>query len=424
VASFKIKGLNGKKKLEGVLPVRGAKNAVLKALAASILFKQGVSIKNVPVIADVLKMQALLEDIGIEIKKDGRRSLFLKPKKNLKKRLDKKKAEMLRSSVVLTGPLLASEGEVYFPHPGGCVIGTRPIDVFLDSFKKMGAKVKINDRDYRIKADRLKGADVFFKLPSVTATETIMMTAVFADGTTRLKNVACEPEIESLARFLNKAGADIKGAGTHTIVIKGPRVLKREIFVTPPDRIEAGSLAIIAALCGKNIRITGCDPCHMDAILNAFDRIGVDLLKTNKSLLINSKRVKPRLKPLDIKTREYPGFPTDLQAPMAVLLTQCHGRSKIFETVFEGRLNYLNDLSRMGAEVVLCDPHRAIVDGVSDLRGREVESPDLRAGLAFLIASMVAKGDSIINNIGYIDRGYENIEDRLNQVGAEIKRIN
>jgi UDP-N-acetylglucosamine 1-carboxyvinyltransferase len=420
VTRFLIKGLNGNKKLSGSLPVRGAKNSVLKALASSILFKQGLEIHNVPYIQDVSRMRDLLLKLGYEIDKLGKRAFKLRSPKGFKTSLDNEIAKTFRSSIVLSGPLLAREGKVIFPHPGGCVIGARPIDVFLESFKKMGAQTRSDGNFYVVSAKRLKGADIFFKLPSVTATETLMMAACLAKGTTRLYNAACEPEILFLADFLNASGANIKGAGTHTIIIKGVPQLNKGVFNTPPDRIEAGSLAVIAALCGKEMKITNCDPRYMGAIIHALESAGVSVDIKKTSLGIKSSL---KLRPVDIKTREYPGFPTDLQAPFSVLLTQANGRSKIFETVFEGRLNYLNDLVRMGAEVVICDPHRAIVDGPSKLRGREMESPDLRAGLSFLAAALIAKGDSVIHNANYIDRGYERIEDRLNTVGAEIRRI-
>ncbi len=419
MSRFIVKGLSGRKKLSGEIPVRGAKNAVLKAFAASLLFKKGMEISNAPVIEDVLKMTDILRSSGANVTRSGERSYFVSVSGSLNTVIEPKIAKLLRSSIVLTGPMLAREGRVSFPHPGGCVIGARPIDVFFDSYRRMGAKISEKDGMYVIECDRLKGADIFFRVPSVTGTETVMMAAVLAKGVTRIFNAACEPEVQSLADFLKKSGADIKGEGTHEITVKGGKLLNTGKFVTPPDRIEAGSLAVLGAVLGKKIRVTDCDPSHMRAVLHAFESAGIPFLAGKSFVEVKSPKV---IRNFDIKTGEYPGFPTDLQAPFAVLLTQAVGQSKIFETIFEGRLGYLNDLSRMGAGVVICDQHRAIIDGPSSLRGRDVESPDLRAGLAFLAAAMVAEGDSVIRNAGFIDRGYEKIEDRLNKVGAEIKR--
>jgi UDP-N-acetylglucosamine 1-carboxyvinyltransferase len=421
MSSFLVKGLSGQKTLTGVLPVMGAKNSILKAQACSLLFKNDVLLHNAPLIEDVIRMNTVLEGLGSNVEQVSKRSFSLKAPKSLKTDIDKDIAKLLRSSVVLTGPILAREGRVSFPHPGGCVIGERSIDVFLDAFQKMGAHLKEDNDVYVLEAKKLRGTEIFLKVPSVTVTETLMMTAVLVNGITVLHNCACEPEVVCLAQFLNSAGANVSGAGTHTIIIQGSgELLDKGVFNTPPDRIEAGSFIIISALCGKDLKITNCNPDDMRAVLFALKKIGVNVKKDKDYISVSSDS---KLKPLDIKTSEYPGFPTDLQAPLSVLLTQAQGRSLIFETVFEGRLNYATDLKRMGADIVICDPHRAMVTGPTSLRGREVESPDLRAGLAFLIAALMASGDSVVNNTYNIDRGYEKIEDRLNTVGAEIKRI-
>ncbi len=419
---FIIQGLEGQRVLEGKIPVRGAKNAVLKAFAASILFENGIRIDNVPFIQDVASMSELLKHLGVDVGQSGEKSFLLNSSEFIGTDLCGDIAKSFRSSIVLTGPILAREGRVTFPHPGGCVIGERPIDIFLEGFKKMGADIDVHDRQYIISAEKLHGAEIVFKIPSVTAAETLMMTAVLVPGKTVLHNVACEPEIVALADFLNRGGADISGAGSHTIVIKGRNSLlkNKEPYQIPSDRIETGSFAILAAVCGKDIEITDCQPSHLKVLLRAFDNAGVNFEITENSIRIKAS---PQLNAVDIKTHEYPGIPTDIQSPLAVFLTQASGRSFIFETVFEDRLNYLNELARMGADVTICDPHRAFISGITPLRGREMESPDLRAGLAFVIAALVAKGESIVHNIHNIDRGYENIEKRLRVVGADIKRI-
>lgn len=418
--SFLVKGFGGRKKLKGVLPVMGAKNAVLKAQAAGILFKDEIIIENAPFIEDVLKMNEILSGLGVMVEDMGERTFVFKIPKSVGGDLSGELAKTLRASIVLTGPVLARNGYVSFPHPGGCVIGKRPIDIFLDGFKKMGAKLKTKKNSYVLECEYLKGTEIFFKAQSMTATETFMMAGVLAKGITILKNCACEPEISSLAGFLNSCGADIKGAGTHTIIVKGTGLLKKGIYRTMPDRLEAGSFLIIGALCGKDLKITGCEPAHLEAVTDLLIRAGVKIKIGDGFISISAPA---SLMAVDLKTHEYPGFPTDLQAPLAVLLTQSTGKSLVFETVFEGRLDYINDLKRMGADAVICDQHRAIINGPIKLTGRVMDSPDLRAGLAFLTAGLVADGESVINNAYNIDRGYEKIEERLAAVGAEIKRI-
>lgn len=429
---FYITGFAGKKKLEGVIPVSGAKNAVLKAMAATILFKGKVELTNVPEIEDALRMLDLLKELGAEV--DGENGKYTidtggVSSGNLATDISKK----LRASIVLSGPLLSRFGKVSFPHPGGCVIGARPIDLFLDGFEKMGALVSVeNDGErarYVIKAPKggLRGAEIFFRSQSVTGTETFMMAGVLAKGDTIIKNAALEPEIYDLAQFLNSAGAKIEGAGTPTIKIKGMGLLSaRKKYVTPPDRIEAGSFLILVALCGKDVTVSNCEPAHLESLIEILCYSGIDLIVGKNFIRVKNdvkKGGKNKIRAVNLKTHEYPGFPTDLQAPMSVYLTQAVGESQVFETIFEGRLNYLESLVRMGANITIMDPHRAIVRGPTPLVGKELESPDLRAGLAFVIAAIVAKGDSVIHNVYNIDRGYEKIEERLSEIGVSITRI-
>lgn len=423
---FLITGLAGKHTLKGSIKVGGAKNAALKAMAASVLFKDELTLKNVPSIEDIHRMGDLLEGLGstVEAKKSGVYKIKTDPKSNA--RLCPEISKRMRASVVLTGPLLARFGHVEFPHPGGCVIGERPIDVFIEGFKKMGAAVRKKGTSYVVDAEggRLKGAEIFLKVQSVTATETFLMAAVLARGTTVIKNAATEPEIEDLALFLKKCGARIGGIGTTTLTIEGgaPLLAKGKAYETVPDRIEAGSFIILAALAGRDVTITHCEPEHLESLTDALARAGVHLeIKKNSVRVLGSAR---KLKAVNIKTHEYPGFPTDLQAPMTVFLTQAVGESLVFETIFEGRLNYTESLNAMGADVVMMDPHRVIVRGSTSLHGKNLESPDLRAGLAFIIAAIVAKGDSVIHNVYNIDRGYERIEERLAKIGVSITRVN
>ena len=410
--------VKGGKSLEGEIEVSGSKNASLPALAASLLFKNKVEFQNLPAIEDIKRMKELLENI-----KQGEFNYEI--------------AKQIRASILAVGPALARYGKAVFPHPGGCVIGARPIDVFLDGWKAMGATFseilpsesnKINSISaYEIKSfGGLKGCDYTFRTPSVTGTEGLMMTAVLAHGETTLRNAAMEPEIFYLAEFLNKNGAQISGAGTHTISINGRdgKLLEGNMpFCAPPDRIEAGSFLVLGALLAKNLVIKNFPADELSALLTILKAAGVEFAySTGKAGILTLKQV-AALRAVNIKTQEYPGFPTDLQAPFAILATQAEGASMIHETIFEGRLNYVEHLNRMGAKITLCDPHRAIIYGASPLKGLRLESPDIRAGLAFLIAALVAEGDSTIGNIYQIDRGYEKIDKRLNAIGADIKRI-
>ncbi|MEI6296475.1 MAG: UDP-N-acetylglucosamine 1-carboxyvinyltransferase [bacterium] len=426
---FKVKGLGGKKTLEGVIEINGAKNAVLQALSFSVLFKDELVIKNIPQIEDVKRMKDLLRALGAEVNDLSPKSCSIKFGKKINTDIPDEISKKLRASIVLTGPILARMGIVSFPHPGGCVIGARPIDVFLDGFKKMGSRIENEEKKYSIKATdgKLKGANIFMKNQSVTGTQTLMMAAVLAKGKTTIKNASLEPETKHLADFLNKCGAKIKGAGTSTIEVIGTGLLsaKGKAYITPSDRIEAGSFIILGALCANNLEIKNCDPEWNESLIEYLISTGVKMQVGKNSIrfIDNSKTPNSDYKSLNIKTHEYPGFPTDLQAPMVVFLTQSTGESFIFETIFEGRLNYADDLKRMGADIKVWDPHRATVKGPSNLHGREMESPDIRAGLAFLLAAILAEGDSVIHNAYYIDRGYGEIEDRLKKIGVEIERF-
>jgi len=427
--SFVVTGLGGKKTLSGTIAVRGAKNAVLPAMASAIIFKDTLTLTNVPLIQDVDRMVKLLLGLGATVQKKSTRRYQITAKETTQTSFATDAAEQLRASIILTGPTLARYGSVSFPHPGGCVIGPRPIDLFLDGFKKMGGSVTETENHYRItaKEKKLHGATIFFRVISVTATETFMMAATLAEGKTILKNAALEPEIKHLADFLNGCGANIKGAGTPTIEIEGTGLLSAmgAVYTTLPDRIETGSFLILGALAADNLEITDCNPEHVSMLIELLQFSGVPIEVKKSSICIknNGKKRNRDFQALNIRTHEYPGFATDLQAPMVVYLTQVSGQAVVFETIFEGRLNYTADLVLMGADITMWDPQRVMIKGPRTLRGRELEGPDLRAGLAFVIAAIVAKGRSVINNVYYIDRGYENIEKRLKNIGVSIERI-
>lgn len=424
---FVVEGLGGEKPLSGSVRINGSKNAALPAFAAALLFKHPVHLSNIPSIEDISRVCELLEGIGAEVeqgKKKGEYTLT-SPHEGGKPQLNKDIAKRLRASVIFTGPLLARYGEVQFPHPGGCVIGPRPIDLFLSAYEAMGARSYLSGETYVLSApEGLHGAEIFFKNQSVTATEAIMMAAVLAEGTTTLHNVALEPEVTSVAEFLRDAGAHITGIGSTTLTIKGGGVLttNKPHYQCIPDRIETGSFLILGALTAESLTLTDIDPTHILSLITLLQESGVDLTVEKKSLHIKNGRPNRSYRAVNVKTHEYPGFPTDLQAPLLTYLTQVSGESLVFETVFENRLGYTEDLLRMGANIKVFNPHQAVVVGPTPLKGRHLESPDIRAGLAFLIAAIVASGPSVVHNVYYIDRGYEHIEERLQALGVSIRR--
>lgn len=421
--SFVINGLVGERTLRGDIPVRGAKNDALKILAASFLFKDTVAITNVPDIADIGALSDLIQDLGARVVRTERRIEVTAPSET-STILNRVMTKKFRASVVLTGPILARYGKVSLPHPGGCVIGARPIDLFLKSFQKMGATYTMDDEYYHIiaKDGKLRGADIFLDIASVGVTETVMMAATLAEGTTYIRNAAMEPEIQNLATYLVACGARIEGIGTPTLVIHGGEVLqsKGEVYKVIPDRIETGSFLILAALAGDGVRITDCDPRNIRSLLSLLEQVGVKYECGEDSITV--RKPTSLYTSVNIRTHEYPGLATDLQAPMTVFLTQAKGDGLVFETMFEGRLNYTQDLIKMGADITMFDPHRVMVRGPRMLTGRELEGPDLRASFAYVIAAVIAKKQSIIYNTSHIDRGYEKLEERLRAIGVDITR--
>ena len=419
--AFAVTGLAGEAALSGAVSIEGAKNAALPLMAAALVMEGETKLANVPDIADVHSMNALLEGLGAYTSFENH-ALSIRTKDARGTVLDQDIAKRLRASVLLLGAVLARSGKVTLPHPGGCVLGSRPIDLFLNGFEKIGCRVSEAGETYTIEApDGIQGGTVFFRVMSVTATETFMIAAVKAAAPVTLQNCAMEPEIVALAEFLQKAGARITGAGTPTIVIHPSYVEPPEApFAVIPDRIEAGSFLMLGALAGKEITIQNCNPAHLEAVIETLREMGVTISIATNSMTVSRAR---DLKPIDIRTHEYPGFPTDLQAPMTVLLTQAAGESSMLETIFDGRLNYAADLTRMGANIQVVNPHKAIVKGPTPLKARAIDGPDIRAGLAFLLAAAIADGESMIGNAHLIDRGYEKIESKLAALGLGIKRI-
>lgn len=428
IEAFKITGLNGKKKLSGEITVSGSKNNALPLLASSVLFATPVSFSNVPSITDVEKMLTLLENTGAKVTRQGD-TVTIDPKNIRSGDIDVSVANKLRASIILTGSLFARMKHVTFPSPGGCVIGKRPIDLFLEGYGKLGATVTEENGVFVVSAEKLSGMDFFFRLQSVTGTEALLMASVLAHGTTVLKNVALEPEVTDLAEFLRDSGAAISGIGTGTLTIKGTGGIplsyaQKKPHCVIPDRIEAGSYLVLGALCATDLSVTRCNPAHLELPLTILKDMGVPLeIGENFVRITGNTQENGAFLPTSIRTHEYPGFPTDLQSPFLVLCTQGGGESAVEEMIFEGRLSYTADLISMGAVIDVPHPHRAVVKGPSKLSGRELYTPDLRAGLAYIIAATVAKGTSFIHNIHYVDRGYENAEEKLKGIGVAIERI-
>ncbi|MFA5029238.1 MAG: UDP-N-acetylglucosamine 1-carboxyvinyltransferase [Patescibacteria group bacterium] len=413
--------IQGGRPLGGKIAVSGAKNAALKILAASLLSEEPCTITNLPNIEDINRLVEIMANLGAKIERQDHR-LTIEPKNLSKTSADPELAKKLRSSIMVAGPLLARFGEVTLTHPGGCIIGKRPIGMFLDGFKALGATIYEN-RDngfYTLKAKDLRGAKIVLPWISVTVTESMMMTACLAKGTTKIINAAMEPEIPALADYLNSCGAKISGAGTPEITIEGVEKIGGGEHQLLPDRIEAGSLVIMGLLTNSKISVTNCRPDHLETVLLTLKKaganleIGSDYIATNTSKFCGT----------ELRTHEYPGFPTDLQAPFTVLMTQASGQSLIHEMIYDGRLFYTDKLVQMGANIIMCDPHRVIVSGPTQLYGKKLESPDLRAGMALLLAGLAAEGQTVIENVYQIERGYENIVERLKNLGARIEKIN
>ncbi|MEI6346046.1 MAG: UDP-N-acetylglucosamine 1-carboxyvinyltransferase [bacterium] len=438
-----IEGLAGKKALKGKVQINGAKNAVLKAMAASVLFSDELVIANAPDTEDVKKLAHLLRLAGAEVSTDAaKKEIRINASTIVSTDLDHETTKAMRGSVMLTGPLLARFGKVSFNVPGGCVIGARPIDLYVDAYKKLGAKVVVKGDHYSIDG-KLSGAEIFFALQTVGGTETMMMAAVLAKGTTVLKNCAMEPEIVSLAEFLVQCGANISGIGSPTMTIVGGGLLKSggKKYHTIPDRIEAGSFLLLGALCADDLLIEQCNPLHLESVTSALRNAGVPLTIGKDSIHIkgNAKTKWADVSSFSVRTHEYPGFPTDLQPQMVAFLTHTNGEGIMFETIFEGRFKYVQDLIRMGAEITEMNPREVLVRGFGSENGstqhngnakklialgkdEPLQAHDIRAGFAVVMAALAAKGTSVIQNVYYIDRGYEKLEERLAALGATIRR--
>jgi UDP-N-acetylglucosamine 1-carboxyvinyltransferase len=374
-------------------------------------------------------MLALLEHLGATLQWTGPNAVTVDATAARPRELDPALCARIRASILLAGPMLARFGQISLPPPGGDVIGRRRVDTHFLSLERLGAEITVGET-YKLETKGLKGADVFLDEPSVTGTENALMAAVGAKGTTVLRNVASEPHVQDLGRFLVALGAQIEGIGSNTLTVHGGVPLKagEQPFTIGPDHIEVGSFIGLAAVTNGAITIEGARPDDLRATLLAFDRLGIRPRVDGSAIRVDAdqeRRIRPDLGGHVPKLEDgpWPAFPADLMSIAIVTATQCEGLVLIFEKLFESRLFFVDKLIGMGARIVLCDPHRAVIAGPSQLRGGVVESPDIRAGMAMLLAALAAEGQSVINNIGQIERGYENIEARVKALGAEIERI-
>jgi UDP-N-acetylglucosamine 1-carboxyvinyltransferase len=414
--------IRGGRPLTGKIEISGAKNSALPCLAATLLTPETVTLHNVPYVKDLITQRRLLEDLGATVLTPELRTHKVTAKNVETFEAPYELVKTMRASVLALGPLLARFGQAKVSLPGGCAIGTRPIDLHLKAFETLGATVSLESGDVVARAPhgRLRGADVSFEKVTVTGTENVMMAAVLAKGKTIIHNAAREPEIEDLAELLNKMGARVKGAGTGTIEIEGVEQLGGAEHTIIPDRIETGTF-IVAAITGGELEITRCQPLHLKAVIEKLRAAGVDIDELNPSSLL-VKCCSGGLRAQDVTTEPHPAFPTDMQAQYMSLMTQAAGESTIKETIFENRFMHASELIRMGANISFSG-NTAVVRGKTGLMGAPVQASDLRASASLVLAALCAEGETLIDRVYHIDRGYETIVKKLQSVGAEIERI-
>lgn len=419
--------VQGGRPLRGTVRPAGNKNAALPILAATILADGPVDLDNIPRIRDVETMLALLVDLGASAEWSGDHSVRVDTRSVKPKALDPGLCAKIRASILLAGPMLARFGSVTLPPPGGDVIGRRRVDTHFLALEHLGASVMVGDR-YELEAKELRGDDIFLDEPSVTGTENALMAAVMAKGRTILRNAACEPHVQDLARCLVSMGAEISGIGSNIYTIEGGRPLVGTSYTIGPDHIEIGSFIGLAAVTNSDIVIEPVRQEDLRSTILGFERLGIRPKIEANRLTVSSgqeRRIRPDLGGHVPKLEDgpWPAFPADVMSTTIVTATQCSGMLLVFEKMFESRLFFVDKLIGMGARIVLCDPHRAVISGPSPLKGGTVESPDIRAGMAMLLAALAAEGPSTIHNVGQIERGYERIDERLRALGAEIERV-
>ena len=412
--------IKGGKSLSGEIDCSGAKNAALPVIAASILSSDDVTLKNLPYLQDITTMFELIGSMGADISLDEGMNFKLNTSNlsNLEARYELVKT--MRASILVLGSMIAKYGYAKIALPGGCAIGSRPVDYHLKALEKLGANISLKNGYIEAKTDKLVGANIEFEGVTVTGTENLIMAASLAKGVSILTNVAKEPEILDLANFLNSMGAKISGAGTDKIIVEGVEELSGTTYEIPADRIEAGTYLIAGAITNGNITINQIDPERMGAIIENLKKAGAEVISNEKSISLNMTN--HILKPVNIITAPFPGFPTDMQAQFTVLNSMGQGESRVKETIFENRFMHIQELNRMGTNIRI-DGTTAIINGVDSICGAQVMATDLRASASLILAGLVAKGDTIVDRIYHIDRGYERIEEKLSNLGAEILRL-
>jgi UDP-N-acetylglucosamine 1-carboxyvinyltransferase len=415
--------VRGGRPLKGKVEIGGAKNSALPCLAATLLTAETVTLHNVPYVKDLITQRRLLEDLGATVLTPELRTHKVTAKNVQLFEAPYHLVKTMRASVLALGPLLARFGQAKVSLPGGCAIGTRPIDLHLKAFEQLGATVSLESGDVVARAPkgRLVGADISFEKVTVTGTENVMMAAALADGKTVIHNAAQEPEIEDLAELLNKMGARIKGAGTPTMEIEGVEALGGAQHTIIPDRIETGTFIVAAAITGGELEVKGCNPDHIRAVIKELTAAGVDIEELNPSTLL-VRRSRSGLKANDVTTQPHPLFPTDMQAQYMALMTQADGTSKITETIFENRFMHASELIRMGADINISG-NTATIKGPKKLAGAPIIASDLRASASLVLAALCASGETLIDRVYHIDRGYETIVRKLRLLGADIDRI-
>ena len=412
--------IKGGKSLSGKISCSGAKNAALPMIAATILCEDKVVLKNLPYLQDITTMFELLGSMGSEILLDENMDFTISSAnlKDIEARYELVKT--MRASILVLGPLLSKYGKARIALPGGCAIGSRPVNFHLDALKQMGASITLRNGYIEANASQLKGANIKFDGVTVTGTENLMMAATLAEGQTILTNVAKEPEIADLADMLNSMGAKISGAGTDKIVIDGVNKLKGTIFDIPADRIEAGTYLVAAAVTKGSITIDGINPNRLMKVIDKLRAAGAEIDYNEDSISINMKLEFPN--PVDITTAPFPEFPTDMQAQFSVINAISSGTANIYETVFENRFMHILELNRMGCDISVKGNH-AVIQGVKSIYGAQVMATDLRASASLILAGLCAEGETVVDRIYHIDRGYERIEEKLNYLGANIIRL-
>jgi len=412
--------IKGGKSLSGKISCSGAKNAALPMIAATILCDDKVVLKNLPYLQDITTMFELLGSMGSEILLDENMDFTISSAnlKDIEARYELVKT--MRASILVLGPLLSKYGKARIALPGGCAIGSRPVNFHLDALKQMGASITLRNGYIEANASKLNGANIKFEGVTVTGTENLMMAATLAEGQTILTNVAKEPEIADLADMLNSMGAKISGAGTDKIVIDGVDKLKGTIFDIPADRIEAGTYLVAAAVTKGSITIDGINPNRLMKVIDKLRAAGAEIDYNENSISINMKLEFPN--PVDITTAPFPEFPTDMQAQFSVINAISSGTANIYETVFENRFMHILELNRMGCDISVKGNH-AVIQGVKSIYGAQVMATDLRASASLILAGLCAKGETVVDRIYHIDRGYERIEEKLNYLGANIIRL-